>query len=164
MIAARVLALALFAARFKVYISIVCVIHWIIMFSWIISMRTSFCDNRIEELGYNSVLAVMFIFCYFNPVDSPTRYRYVIFYIFMFCENVILMSLFFFHPMSYGLWYRFPAMFGHFFLFFLGLVFMVCFDILFFSLFNSFDTCLTQHPVLISTSSVVEFSSYSYFL
>lgn len=123
-IASRVLALALFASEFRFYISIVCGIHWLLMFIWIVSMRTNFCDNRVEELGYNAVLAVMFIFCYFNPVDSPTRRRYAVYYAFMFCENVILMSLWYVNC-NESKWYRQIAMGGYFALFILGLFFMV---------------------------------------
>lgn len=126
-IGARVLALAMFAARYQQYIALVCGIHWLLMFVWIISMRTTFCDNRCEELGYNAVLGVMFIFCYFNPVDSPTRYRYSLFYTLMFCENTLLMTMFFIHPDSIHCWYRLPAIIGHFVAFFLGLGFMVSF-------------------------------------
>ena len=125
MIGSRVLALALFAARFKAYVALICAIHWFSMFAWIISMRTKFCDNRMEELGYNAVLAVMFIFCYFNPIDSPTRYRFTIFYIVMFFENTLLMSLYFTHHNSLKDWFRVPAMVAHFVSFFLGIVIMV---------------------------------------
>ena len=125
MVGSRVLVLALFAATFKAYIGLFCLVHWFLMFAWIISMRTSFCDNKCEELGYNAVLAVMFIFCYFNPVDSPTRYRYTTYYLIAFVENVLLMSLFFFHNNSLDNWYRIPAVAVHFTSFFLGLVIMV---------------------------------------
>ncbi len=91
-------------------------------------MRTSFCDNRCEELGYNAVLAVMFIFCYFNPVDSPTRRRYTIYYTFMFFENIILMVLWYI-SCDKDKWYRDVAMFGYFVSFFTGLAFMVCFTL-----------------------------------
>ncbi|XP_015783406.1 XK-related protein 6 [Tetranychus urticae] len=123
-IAARVLALALFAAIYNWYISIVCGVHCIIMFAWIVSMKTSFCENRCEELGYNAVLAVMYIFCYFNPVDSPTRYRYAIYYTFMFCENTLLMTLWFTKAEPH-LWYRIPAFVGHYMSFFIGLLYML---------------------------------------
>lgn len=122
-IASRVLSLALFASEFRFYISIVCGVHWLLMFFWIISMRTSFCDNKCEELGYNAVLAVMFIFCYFNPVDSPTRKRYAIYYTFMLCENIILMTLWYIWC-DEDKWYRDVAMFGYFVSFFTGLAFM----------------------------------------
>ena len=125
MIGSRVLVLALFAARFKAYIALVCLLHWLLMFAWIVTMRTKFCDNKCEELGYNAVLAVMFIFCYFNPVDSPTRFRYTIFYLISFAENVLLMCFFFVHNDSLGTWYRVPAVVVHFVAFFLGIVIMV---------------------------------------
>jgi len=123
-IAARVLALALFAATFKVFITLLCGIHWIIMFAWIVSMRTTFCENKVEELGYNGVLAVMYIFCYFNPIDTPTRYRYMTFYAFMFVENTVLIFCWFF-TVDRDLWYRIPAIIVHYTAFFAGLIFMV---------------------------------------
>ncbi|XP_054152903.1 XK-related protein 4-like [Oppia nitens] len=97
MVASRVVTLSLFASQFRFYISIVCSIHWFLMFLWIVSMRTSFCKNRIEELGYNAILAFIFIFCYFNPVDTPTRRRYILYYLFMFCENIIILTLWYFN-------------------------------------------------------------------
>lgn len=125
MIASRVLALALFASQFTHYIGIVCLSHWLIMFIWIIFMKTAFCNNLPEELFYNAVLAVIFIFCYFNPVDSPTRRRYTFYYTFIFSENTIL--IYFWHQASDpDKWYRFPGLVGFFVCFFLGLVFMVC--------------------------------------
>jgi hypothetical protein len=130
MIGSRVLVLALFATTFTRLIGFVCVLHWVIMFVWIISMRTSFCDNKIEELGYNAVLSVMFIFCYFNPVDSPTRYRYMIFYAFMLLENSILMFMFYsarsFKPLFARL-----VVFTHYIAFFTGLCVMVVYYLYF---------------------------------
>ncbi|XP_074598771.1 XK-related protein 6-like [Brevipalpus obovatus] len=131
-IAARVLALALFAAVYNWYISIVCGIHCFIMFLWIVSMKTTFCafsTNKFEELGYDAILAVMFIFCYFNPVDSPTRYRYTIFYLFMFSENTLLMVLWYIKAPE-DIWYRYPAIIGHYLSFFTGLLFMISYYLL----------------------------------
>ncbi len=123
-IASRVLVLALFASEFRFYISIVCVIHWFFMFLWIVSMKTTFYDNRCEERGYNAVLAIIFIFCYLNPVDSPTRKRYTFYYSFMFFENIILLTLWYVwcDPTK---WYHKIALFGYFSSFFTGLIFMV---------------------------------------
>lgn len=125
MIASRVLALALFASQFTYYIGIVCLCHWLVMFLWIISMKTAFCnDNRLEELFYNAVLGVIFIFCYFNPVDSPTRRRYSFYYSFIFIENSLLMLLWY-RACDVNKWYRLPGFASFFVCFFLGLVFMV---------------------------------------
>lgn len=124
MIASRVLALALFASQFTYYIGIVCLSHWLVMFLWIISMKTTFCNNLLEELFYNAVLGVIFIFCYFNPVDSPTRRRYSFYYSFIFVENSILIY-FWYRACDLNKWYRLPGFVACFVCFFLGLVFMV---------------------------------------
>ena len=50
-VAARVIALALFAARFKRWVFIFVASHWMTMFCWIRFMQTKFCDTRVEELG-----------------------------------------------------------------------------------------------------------------
>lgn len=124
-IASRVLALALFASEYSYYISIVCGLHWLIMFAWILTMKTSFCDNLLEETFYNAVLAVMFIFCYFNPVDSPTRWRFTFFYSFMLTENTLLL-VFWYHKCDPLQWYRVPALAAYYVLFCCGIVLMVC--------------------------------------
>ena len=74
MLASRVLALTLFITIFERHIIYVLGIHWLIMFLWILSMRTRFCDHRIEEVIYNALIGVMFIFCYFNPIVIDTRF------------------------------------------------------------------------------------------
>ena len=124
MIASRVMALALFASEFTYYISIVCGVHWLIMFIWIVSMKTSFCTNRIEELFYNAVLSIIFIFCYFNPVDGQSRKRYIFYYTVMFIENLIILLLWY-NVCDPSKWYRLPAFLLYFFNFFISLIFMV---------------------------------------
>lgn len=124
MIASRVLTLALFASQFTYYIGIVCGIHWMVMFVWIVSMKTNFCNNFCEELLYNAIVAVVFIFCYFNPVDTPTRRRFTFYYAFSFVENVLLLTLWY-NACDPNKWYRIPAFVGFFVCFFTGLVFMV---------------------------------------
>ncbi|XP_046919452.2 XK-related protein 6 [Dermatophagoides farinae] len=123
MIASRVMALALFASEFTYYISIVCGVHWLIMFIWIVSMKTSFCTNRIEELFYNAVLSIIFIFCYFNPVDGQSRKRYIFYYTVMFIENLIILLLWY-NVCDPSKWYRLPAFLLYFFNFFISLIFM----------------------------------------
>ncbi|KAI1288350.1 XK-related protein 7 [Halotydeus destructor] len=132
-IASRMMALALFASVYRHYIAIVCGVHWILMFLWIVSMRTSFCANRLEELGYNGVLGVMYIFCYFNPVDSPTRFRYLTFYIFSICENTLLLCLWYFRVnSSFALYpFRLHVLALHYVLFAMGLTFMCLYYLLF---------------------------------
>ena len=137
MIGSRVLVLALFSARWQYYVGIFCLIHWGMAFLWILSMKTCFCRSRCEEVGYNALLAVMFIFCYFNPVDSPTRWRYTIYYVTAFIENSILLALFFLQTDNRFLFLDLAGMSGHYVAFLLGLTFMVsCFLLHYISTYN----------------------------
>ncbi|XP_076333882.1 XK-related protein 6-like isoform X3 [Tachypleus tridentatus] len=123
-IASRVVALSLFASYNPIALGIFCGIHWIVMTLWIISMKTDFYDNKYEEYLYDAVLGVQFIFCYFNPVDSPTRSRITIYYILVFIENTILMFIWYYNS-SPDLWYHVVAMCFQFISFPIGIVFMV---------------------------------------
>ncbi|KAF7494079.1 XK-related protein 6 [Sarcoptes scabiei] len=124
MIASRVVALALFASEFTYYISIVCSVHWLIMFLWIVTMKTTFCTNRLEELFYNALLGAIFIFCYFNPVDSPSRRRYLFYYSVMFTENIIILILWY-QICDPNKWYRLPAFIFYFLSFSIGIILMI---------------------------------------
>ncbi len=50
-------------------------------------MQTSFCDSKPEELGFNAVAAVIYIFCYLNLVEGHTRLRYFFYYVVTFIED-----------------------------------------------------------------------------
>ncbi|KFM63659.1 XK-related protein 6, partial [Stegodyphus mimosarum] len=128
-IGARVLALGLFASVFPTYLFMVCGVHYMIMFTWIRFMGTEFCDNQCEEFLYNLVLGVLFIFCYFNPKDSPTRRRFTFYYVLSFLENSALMSLWFIYCPAH-VTYKYPAMFLQFLSFVLGLVIMIIYYLL----------------------------------
>jgi hypothetical protein len=123
-ITARMIALALFTSAFVRYVGIVCLVHWLIMTTWIYSMKTNFCNTKLEEIGFNAVLGVIFIFCYFNPVDTPTRFRYLVFYAFMFVENSALMALWVKH-VNYAASIKSIALYAHYSCFILGIIIMV---------------------------------------
>ena len=126
-ITARMIALALFTSAFVRHVGFVCLAHWAIMFLWIYSMKTNFCNTKCEELGFNAVLGVIFIFCYFNPVDTPTRFRYVIYYSFMFLENTTFMFLWSRH-VNYEMWVKEVAIYAHYTCFTLGILTMVSYQ------------------------------------
>lgn len=125
----RVLALGLFASIFPLFMFLVCGVRWLLMSAWVISMKTQFYENRLEELVYNLVLGVVFIFCYLNPVDTPTRYRFAIFYVVTFVENSVLLGIFYAYSPT-GIWYKFPAVLGGTLCFVLGIAFMVIYYLL----------------------------------
>lgn len=123
-VTARMLALALFTSTFVRYVGFVCLGHWAFMTLWIVTMKTNFCNTKCEELGFNAVLGVIFIFCYFNPIDNATRFRYLIFYVFMFFENSVLMY-FWVKGSNYELWIKHLAVFTHYTSFSMGLILML---------------------------------------
>lgn len=90
-ISSRMLALTLFIISFDYMIVFVLLLHWLVMFLWVYSMNTNFCENSFEEACYDALVAIMFVFCYFNPIDTITRYRYAIFYTVMLLENSFLL-------------------------------------------------------------------------
>lgn len=93
---------------------------------------------RCGEFLYNIVLGIVFIFCYFNPKDSPTRRRFTFYYTLTFLENSALMCAWFIYCPPH-VHYRYPAMFLQFLSFVLGLVVMVSKSFcIFFSLSNIF--------------------------
>ncbi|XP_053310155.1 XK-related protein 7 [Spea bombifrons] len=92
-IAARALAFSLFASAFHLYFGIFIVTHWCLMTFWIIQGETDFCMSRWEEIIYNMVLGIIYIFCWFNVREGRTRCRMTIYYVIVLTENAVLTGL-----------------------------------------------------------------------
>ncbi|XP_053555516.1 XK-related protein 7 [Bombina bombina] len=92
-IAARALAFSLFASVFHLYFGIFIVTHWCVMTFWIIQGETDFCMSRWEEIIYNMVLGIIYIFCWFNVREGQTRCRMATYYIIALSENAVLTAL-----------------------------------------------------------------------
>ncbi|XP_044311508.1 XK-related protein 7 [Varanus komodoensis] len=98
-IAARAIAFALFASVFQLYFGIFIVTHWCIMTFWIIQGETDFCMSKWEEIIYNMVVGIIYIFCWFNVKQGRSRCRMAIYYVITLSENAALT----------GLWYCFRS-------------------------------------------------------
>uniref|UniRef100_A0A8C3T0V2 XK-related protein n=1 Tax=Chelydra serpentina TaxID=8475 RepID=A0A8C3T0V2_CHESE len=96
-IAARAIAFALFASVFQLYFGIFIVTHWCIMTFWIIQGETDFCMSKWEEIIYNMVVGIIYIFCWFNVKEGRSRCRMAIYYTITLAENAALT----------GLWYMY---------------------------------------------------------
>ncbi|KAH1182488.1 XK-related protein 7 [Mauremys mutica] len=96
-IAARAIAFALFASVFQLYFGIFIVTHWCIMTFWIIQGETDFCMSKWEEIIYNMVVGIIYIFCWFNVKEGRSRGRMAIYYTITLAENAALT----------GLWYMY---------------------------------------------------------
>ncbi len=92
-ISSRVLSLALFASVFHIYFGIFVVLHWCAMAFWVIHGGTDFCMSKWEEVLFNMVVGVVYVFCWFNVREGRTRYRMVAYYTVVLLENAILSSL-----------------------------------------------------------------------
>uniref|UniRef100_A0A3Q3IJM5 XK-related protein n=1 Tax=Monopterus albus TaxID=43700 RepID=A0A3Q3IJM5_MONAL len=92
-ISSRVLSFALFASVFHIYFGIFVVLHWCAMAFWVIHGGTDFCMSKWEEVLFNMVVGVVYVFCWFSVREGRTRYRMVAYYTVVLLENAILSSL-----------------------------------------------------------------------
>uniref|UniRef100_H3BZQ5 XK-related protein n=2 Tax=Tetraodon nigroviridis TaxID=99883 RepID=H3BZQ5_TETNG len=60
-----------------------------VMTFWI-SKETDFCMSKWEEIIYNMVVGIIYIFCWFNVKEGPSRFRMIIYYSVTLAENVAL--------------------------------------------------------------------------
>uniref|UniRef100_UPI0037E867DA XK-related protein 4 isoform X5 n=1 Tax=Semicossyphus pulcher TaxID=241346 RepID=UPI0037E867DA len=92
-IAARVITFALFASVFQLYFGIFIVLHWCIMTFWIVHCETDFCISKWEEIVFDMVVGIIYIFSWFNVKEGRTRYRLFIYYLVILVENAALSAL-----------------------------------------------------------------------
>jgi len=75
-IAARVITFALFASVFQLYFGIFIVLHWCIMTFWIVHCETDFCISKWEEIVFDMVVGIIYIFSWFNVKEGRTRWKH----------------------------------------------------------------------------------------
>ncbi|XP_054848657.1 XK-related protein 6 [Eublepharis macularius] len=92
-ISSRVISFALFASIFQLYFGIFVVVHWCAMAFWIIHGGTDFCMSKWEEILFNMVVGIVYIFCWFNVKEGRTRYRMFAYYTVVLTENAALTLL-----------------------------------------------------------------------
>uniref|UniRef100_A0A8C2ZPN6 XK-related protein n=1 Tax=Cyclopterus lumpus TaxID=8103 RepID=A0A8C2ZPN6_CYCLU len=61
-----------------------------VMTFWIIQGETDFCMSKWEEIIYNMVVGIIYIFCWFNVKEGPSRLRMTVYYSVTLAENVAL--------------------------------------------------------------------------
>ncbi|KAJ8387814.1 hypothetical protein AAFF_G00149630 [Aldrovandia affinis] len=92
-ISSRVLSFALFASIFHLYFGIFVVVHWCAMAFWVVHGGTDFCMSKWEEVLFNMVVGIVYIFCWFNVKEGRTRWRMVAYYSVVLAENTALTCL-----------------------------------------------------------------------
>lgn len=95
---------------------------------------TRFCDTEsgeqrpCHEYLFNMVIGAIYLLCFLNVKDEPTRYKYCAFYVIAFVENTTLISLWYLRvagdPLRVTLWYLVPSMAGVVGAFCAGMIFM----------------------------------------
>ncbi|XP_023655792.2 XK-related protein 6b [Paramormyrops kingsleyae] len=124
-ISSRVLSFALFASIFHIYFGIFVVVHWCAMAFWVIHGGTDFCMSKWEEVLFNMVVGIVYIFCWFNVKEGRTRYRMVAYYFVVLAENTVLTLLWYiYRDPSTTDSYAVSALCGVFLSFVSGVLFM----------------------------------------
>lgn len=121
----RVLAFAVFASCTQYTLFVLCSIHWMLMLSWTLMQRTTFCSPKILKYCFNAVAAFICIFDFFNLVEGHTRIRYVVYYAIVYCENVAMVSVWYYYQSTVARWYRLPVVVSVVALFWVGILVQV---------------------------------------
>lgn len=133
-ISSRALAVALFTVEYGYWLVPIAVGHWGVMSIWIMHQGTRFCDtlqgpSPCEEYLFNMIIGTIYLFCFINVKDEPTRFKYLAYYVIVLAENGSLISLWYAKtsadPIKAALWYHVPAFAGVFGAFFMGIFFML---------------------------------------
>ncbi|XP_048880082.1 XK-related protein 7-like [Brienomyrus brachyistius] len=96
-IGARAAAFALFASVFQLYFGIFVVAHWCLMTFWIIQGETDFCMSKWEEIVYNMMVGIVYVFCWFNVREGGARCRLLTYCTVELAENAALTALWYLH-------------------------------------------------------------------
>lgn len=96
-ISSRVLSFALFASIFHIYFGIFVVVHWCAMAFWVVHGGTDFCMSKWEEVLFNMVVGIVYIFCWFNVKEGRARFRLGVYYCVTLVENTALTAAWYLH-------------------------------------------------------------------
>uniref|UniRef100_A0A672MTI6 XK-related protein n=1 Tax=Sinocyclocheilus grahami TaxID=75366 RepID=A0A672MTI6_SINGR len=92
-VGARAMAFALFISISQLYFGIFIMAHWCAMTFWIIRGETDFCMSKWEEIIYNMMVGIVYIFCWFSVREGPTRCRLLLYSLIILGENVALTAV-----------------------------------------------------------------------
>ncbi|XP_063307456.1 XK-related protein 4 [Pelobates fuscus] len=150
-IAARVITFALFASVFQLYFGIFIVLHWCIMTFWIVHCETEFCITKWEEIVFDMVVGIIYIFSWFNVKEGRTRCRLFIYYFVILLENTALSTLWYLYKAPQILdAFAIPALCVVFSSFLTGIVFMLMYYAFFHPngpRFGQSPSCACEDPV-----------------
>ena len=125
-VGSRILVFVLFACIFRHWLFVLIGVHYSLMFV-MVSYQMSFMKKKelIRHVVYVFVTPFVYIFDFcINWLDGPTRYWYVMCYVPMFCENVLMSGLVLWYSstMPSLAWYIVPGCVGVIAMFPLGIL------------------------------------------
>ena len=145
-IGARVIAMSLFASVFTYWVFIIVVIHWGVMYIWILLQEWTFSDSQPRsQQCLNVVMAMVYVFCQVALVDGHTRMRYLVYYVIVFTENTVMILLWYTTSATMDWWYITPALITVFVGFFVGIAFQMIYYRWFHP--NSCPSCPDGRPI-----------------
>ncbi|XP_052106330.1 uncharacterized protein LOC127738891 [Mytilus californianus] len=95
MLLSRVTALVVFSLVFQAWVFLGMGIHWIFMTFWITMQNAEYGDTACEKRLFNSISGFIYIFCFLNLKEGPSKSRMAAFYCFILAENALMMLLWF---------------------------------------------------------------------
>ncbi|RWS27213.1 hypothetical protein B4U80_04591 [Leptotrombidium deliense] len=135
LVVSRVVAIALFTSEYGYWLLPFAVGHWGVMTIWVMHQGTRFCDTErgdprpCEEYLFNMVVGAIYLICFLNVKDEPTRFKYLAYYLILFFENSILITLWYMKtssdPLKSLFWFHAPAFATVISAFCMGIVFML---------------------------------------
>uniref|UniRef100_A0A452RK45 XK-related protein n=1 Tax=Ursus americanus TaxID=9643 RepID=A0A452RK45_URSAM len=93
MLGARVLSLVLFFRAYHVWVLAFGGAHWLAMTFWLVAQQSDIIDSTCHWRLFNLLVGAVYILCFLNFWDSPSRHRMAVFYVIMLLENIILLLL-----------------------------------------------------------------------
>ena len=126
-VTSRVLALSVYATVYGNWVFLVIILHWFSMLMWLISPKNIFHGEKmsaVKKVGYSAVIAVVYVFCYINVQEVNSRQKVIIYYVTMFLENTLLLSVWLIAVREEDFWYKDMTISIVFAAFVVGLLFM----------------------------------------
>ncbi|VTJ81349.1 Hypothetical predicted protein [Marmota monax] len=80
MLGTRVLSLALFCRAYRVWVLVVGGAHWLVMTFWLVAQQSDIIDSTCHWRLFNLLAGAVYILCYLDFWDSPSRRRMATFY------------------------------------------------------------------------------------
>ncbi|XP_036605845.1 XK-related protein 5 [Trichosurus vulpecula] len=93
MLGTRIITLVLFSQTYHCWVLVVGGAHWLVMTFWLVAQQSDIIDSTCCWRLFNLLVGAVYVFCYINFWDSPSRNRMTTFYMIMLMENIVLLLL-----------------------------------------------------------------------